>query len=546
MVDVSDSGTGNDTTKKLSAHDSKIVITLGLLGFFLCIVSLFLLSDIRNVDFRFPLDKNEVLRRADAFLDKKGIARDVLVHQARISSDENHLIYLQKIFPQEAFERLLPSLPLYYWRVDYLFEKEDPIGILKKDKGRLLYVCLEPIGGNVIGFQRRIPTEASQGSPVLSKDECLRLANEFLTSIGFDIEPLFLSRYSLSKGRCILEWSKALAEHDTTTLTMRLEIIGDEVSSFAYFLETPAKFFKQFQSRNIFDFGVFFVLNIFVFGFGIFTFIVSIIKRKEIRWKDGLWCAFFIVLSHLVNFLIIGEGYRGALLVYFVTTTVMSGVLYFLWTLVVYGVAQFFGKEARLTFEPISAKTAIVVSYIFVFSGFGVTLFFFSLIAKVVKPVSLLGFYTFFSSFRSLPVSCVMPVLLSLGAAVAEELFFRALLISFLKKFIKKISWCIVAASLVWSFIHVSPFGMSDIAPGFLKGVFLVPIGILFGYIFVRFGLVCAITTHYLYDLVVIGSAFLEFTNFRNANETVLVLLIAAVAPALIALGKPAKKQLDR
>ena len=153
------------------------------------------------------------------------------------------------------------------------------------------------------------------------------------------------------------------------------------------------------------------------------------------------------------------------------------------------------------------------------------------------------GFYSFFSSFPSSRLSCVVPALLSLGAAVGEELFFRALLISFLHKFIKKISWCIVIASFVWSFIHLSPFGYDDISPGFLKGIFLLPIGILFGYILVRFGVVCAIATHYLYDLVVIGATFLEFNNFRYAGVTIAAMLIAAFVPLFIAASIRTKKR---
>ena len=78
--------------------------------------------------------------------------------------------------------------------------------------------------------------------------------------------------------------------------------------------------------------------------------------------------------------------------------------------------------------------------------------------------------------------------------------------------------------------------GYGDIYPSFIKGIILLPIGILFGYIFIKFGLICAIVTHYLHDLVVIGAAYLEFSNFRYANENIITMLIAAILPLIIVL----------
>lgn len=525
--------------------DSRIVITLGVAGFFLCFTSAFFLSNIPQVDFHFPVDKNAAVQKANEFLKGQGIVSDPLIRRARVSSDTARLVYLQRVLPPHTAEKMLASLPLYYWQIDYSFEKKDSFAAFLKKRDQFLRVLVSPAKGTIIGFKRWAPSEEYAPGAPLPKEEVLAKAQRFFTATGIDISQFTMTRYSDIERKYILEWEKVIPEHPQAALKAHVAMPGGEVSSFVYFLNVPAQALEKFKAGSVFEFIIFIVLNALVLGFGIFVFIMSIVEIKHISWRHGLWFALLALLAQLITFLEAGE-YRDIFLPIFIALTGATCIFYFLWTWIVWGSAQFFAKASAINLSPLATENSLLLSYLFTFSGLGVTLFFFSVIMKATQPVTVPGFYSFFSGFPSSPLSCIVPAFLSLGAAVGEELFFRALLISFLHKFIKKIAWCIVIASFVWSFIHLSPFGYDDIAPGFLKGIFLLPIGILFGYIFVRFGIVCAIATHYLYDLVVIGSTFLEFNDFRYAEVTIVTLLIAALMPLLIAMGIRLKSQVFR
>ena len=515
---------------------SRIIIILGLLGVFGCVFSLSFLSGFSALDFKFPLEKDKVLNIADEFLNFQGILSPALVKKAKVLSSQQGIIYLQKTLGIETTNKLLESLPLYYWQIDYFYRGDRkiilPLGKLKHPNR--IRILIHPINGNIIGFSRLIPLDEYKYQRILSKNELEAIANNFFSSIEFDISDFRMMRYSPIERKYIFEWEKNNPEFKITKLKVKLEIFGDRVGNFHYFLDIPAKEFEKFKSNNIFGLALFIILNALVFALGVFALIISIVKRKKLEWRFGIVFALLMLISFLINFLKVGY-YKGSYLVLFLFVSILTCVINFFWTIIVSCVSKLFAKESNLNMFPVKISSSILLSYIFFFSGLGFTMFFFIFVIKILKPITILGFDSFFSEFPSSKLSCLIAPFLSLSAAVFEEIFFRALMISFLNKYLKKTIWAIIISSLIWSFIHVSPIGYSDIYPGFIKGIILLPIGILLGYIFVRFGLICAIVTHYFHDLVVIGAAFLEFNNFRNVNENVITMLIAAILPLVIA-----------
>lgn len=518
----------------LDKIQSRIVIILGLSGIFACIISLFFLSGITTLEFKFPLQKEEIFNKADKFLSLQGISSEPLVKKSRTLSSEENLIYLQKLLGIDKTNKFLETLPLYYWQVAYIFSRQSTFCSLKKYSEKFTQVIVEPIKGRVIGFSHFCPPQDYKGFPTLTKNEAEQIANNFFNSIDFNISEFNQIRYSSIEGKYIFEWEKNIPEIKSAKLKIELNIFGDKVGFFNYFLEIPKQELKKIKSDAFVTQLLSTILNILVIVLGILIFVISFIKRKELEWRFGLIFSLLISLTFSLNFLKLKD-YSTPHIFIFLFFSIFSSIIYFFWIMLVACVAKFLAKKSNLNMFPIKIHSSILLSYILIFAGTGFTMLTFIFIQKIFKPVYTLGFYTFFSEFPILPISSLMAPLLSLSAAVSEELFFRAFLISFLNKYFKKLIWPVILSSLVWSFIHVSPVGYSDIYPSFIKGIILLPIAILLGYIFIKFGLFCAIVTHYLHDLVVIGASYLEFSNFRYANENVIAMLIAAALPLVIA-----------
>ncbi|MFC1709177.1 CPBP family intramembrane glutamic endopeptidase [Candidatus Omnitrophota bacterium] len=517
-------------------NQSRIIIILGLLGVFTCILSFSLLSKYSAIDFKFPLEKEEIFIAADKFIYSQGSSPLPLVRKAHVASDQQATIYVQKKLGVEKAGELLESLSLYYWQVEYVFPKKKGFPFFSRDSVRLL---ISPLDARIISLKHKIPLEQYEGSKALSKNEAQAIAGEFFDSIDFDISDFKMTTYSPGEtehlAEHIFEWEKDIADLKDAKLKVRLGIFGDKVGNFDYFLNIPDNELGVFRLNNIVNTFLFVFLNMLVFALGIFVLVVAVRRRKKIEWRFGFIFALLMAIAFLINFLKL-EYRRDIYLALFFFILVSACAFDFIWTLIVSCVSKLFSKEVGLNFFPVKISYSILLSYIFFFSGIGFTMFFFVFVARALNPITTLGFDSFFSEFPSNKLSCLIAPFLSLSAAVFEEVFFRALAISFLKKYLKKTIWAILVSSLIWCFMHVSPLGYSDIYPGFVKGLILLPIGLLFGYIFVRFGLACAIATHYLHDLVVIGAAYLEFINFRYVNLNVITMLIAALLPLSIAL----------
>lgn len=519
----------------LDKIQSRIIIILGLSGVFACILSFSFLSAIPQFEFIFPLEKGKIFEKADRFLSLEGITSEPLVKKSVILSNRGGVIYIQKMLGIEKASRLLESLPLYYWQIGYAYPRDIKVILPSGSQKRIIKIIINPANGKIIGFNRLVPQEEYKYLRILSKKESTDIAYDFFSLIKFEITDFRMTKYSSMEGKYAFEWEKNIPELKVAKLKVKLEISGDKIGNFSYLLEIPATELKKLKTANLADLLLFIILNLSIIALGVFVLITLIKKRKELEWKFGLIFALLILLSSLINFFKIGY-YKGLHQVLFLFVTILSCVISFFWIMIISSVAKLFAKESGLRMFPVGISSSVLLGYIFVFTGLGLTLFSFVFVQNIFKPLNTLGFYSFFSEFPTTRFSFLIAPLLSLSAGVCEEIFFRALMISYLKKILKKTIWAVVLSALVWSFIHVTPIGYSDVYPAFIKGIILLPMGVLLGYIFIRFGIVCAIVTHYLHDLIVIGAVFLEFSNYRNANENIIAMLIAAVLPLAIAI----------
>ena len=90
----------------------------------------------------------------------------------------------------------------------------------------------------------------------------------------------------------------------------------------------------------------------------------------------------------------------------------------------------------------------------------------------------------------------IEPMHTGLTAAFSEELLFRVIGILLYVK-VLRVRWvAVLLAGATWAFLHSNYAQM----PGYIRGIELTAEGALGGALFLRFGIVTTLTTHYLYD----------------------------------------------
>lgn len=124
-------------------------------------------------------------------------------------------------------------------------------------------------------------------------------------------------------------------------------------------------------------------------------------------------------------------------------------------------------------------------------------------------------------------------------AAVSEEFLSRFFSIPFLKKYLKWTPAALVVPAAIWAFGHSN----YPVYPVYVRGIELTVAGVLFGILFIRYGIVDCIIAHYVIDAVMIGLPLLRSGNTYYIASGAVVCLLAAT-PLII--GIPGLLKRDR
>jgi hypothetical protein len=86
---------------------------------------------------------------------------------------------------------------------------------------------------------------------------------------------------------------------------------------------------------------------------------------------------------------------------------------------------------------------------------------------------------------------------IGLNASFNEEVLFRLFGITWGKKYLKNTAFAIIFTSLIWGFGH----SQYAIFPVWFRGIEVSIMGLIYGFIFIRYGLIPLIVAHYLFDV---------------------------------------------
>ena len=117
------------------------------------------------------------------------------------------------------------------------------------------------------------------------------------------------------------------------------------------------------------------------------------------------------------------------------------------------------------------------------------------------------------------------PLTISLVAAISEETIYRLFGISLFKKLTGSTWAALLIPAAIWAFGHSN----YPVFPVYVRGIELTIGGLLFGWAFLRFGLVTVIVAHYVVDAVALGMPLVS-----SSNPTYIVSGLIAIGLALI------------
>jgi membrane protease YdiL (CAAX protease family) len=521
---------------------------LGILGLSVFMVYFTSAFPTASIDIR--LSKTEVLARATAFIKAQGFNLQGFDQTILFDSDSEASIYLQKTQGIKKSNKLIKQgVPVWFWSIRW-FKELDKEGF---------YCAVDPSSGEIIHFHHALLDDAKGAN--LTAEQAQVLVKEKLAGMGCDLAAYELkennSKVQKNRTDFNFEWEKKNYAIADAHLRLRASVYGSTLGYFGRFLDVPEGFIRSVQK----DMSLGQVLSIitaicmfFLFIAAIFVLIVQY-KKDKINWKFGfffgiivfgltvgdffnnlplLWSSYPDTISK-VNFLAIsgGSALIGALLIgliIFLFGNSGESLSQELWKIKMPVFTAI--KQRKIIFKEILPVFVVGYSMGFIFLGY-ITLFYLlgTKYLNIWMPPE-----AEYSNILSTSMPFLFPLTIAFSAAVSEEFMFRLFAISFLKKYAKLTWLAVLIPALIWAFAHSN----YPVFPAYIRGIELTIAGIVFGMVFLNYGLETVLITHFVIDAALVGLPLLKAHNTYFLISGIIVIAIALL-PILL-LGFLAKQ----
>jgi GNAT superfamily N-acetyltransferase len=498
------------------------------------------------------LSRGEIAQLAASYLQAQG--RDVQDYESAVAFEEDRWgsIYLQQTLGIAETNRLIRTegLPLFYWHARW-FEP------LQKEE---FSVFLSP-DGEVVAFFHSIPEDAPGAD--LVQNQARALAEAYLTQDrGWALDEWDLVSASSEErpGERTdhqFEWRRRDFAVGASELRLTVQIQGDSVGSYNYWLKVPEAFQRHYveqRNRAAFVNDLSFNIGTFIFGLAAFGAYLVAAWRGVIPWKAGflpaLAVAFVSLLAGLNEMPLAKIRYpttQDYLLFWlerifnlaFVIAFTAASVL-ILWV----GGGQLSKRPWRRQNKILPRSrdrwgTLTRASWRGLMLG--------GMMAGYLILFYLLA-TEFFGSWTPLdipdaglfatPFPFLAPLEVGLVPAMTEELMYRLVGVSLILILARRGWLALLVPGALWGFAHLGY--VRD--PFFLRGIELTIAGVfLLGLFFLRFNLMTTIIAHFAYNAGLTALPLLRSSEpyfFLSGLIAVLAMVSPMVPGALIGLRR--------
>lgn len=411
-------------------------------------------------------------------------------------------------------------------------------------------VLVSPRDGSIIGFEEEILDD--EGGASLEQDDAKRIATDFLESMDVDLTEFELISFSSEERKNRVDHDFKWQRRDSTLINaayrIDVSVYGDYAGYYKKYLYVPESFIRDYQNER--SYGVVLTLGSYVFmiiliilSFWVF---VVMYKKNEIKMKFAMYLAAIIgvlFVADTINSLpLIFSEYpttisRNVFLATLLIGSIIGALVYML-IIVMSGVSG-----ETLTRSVLKKRTDLItnpwrhlLSREFAMSsmrGYALGFFFlgyvtmFYLIGRNFFDIWLpadAGYSNMLNTF--LPF--LFPLTIGMLASISEEFLFRFFAIPLTKKYTKSIFLALLLPAIIWAFGHSS----YTVFPVYVRGIELTIVGLIFGYMFVKYDIMTVLIAHYVIDAVLVGMPLLRSSNpyyFCSGIVVVGFILIPAI-----------------
>ncbi len=515
-----------------------------------------------SVDLR--LDKSEIARRSNDFLRGRGFNTAGYRQITVFDFDDTSKTYLEReLGLEEANRAMATRVNMWRWQTRLIRPPE------KEEFSVWLGTT-----GTLVGFEHLV--DEKRPGARLSRDEAQRVAEVFLRAerrVDLASFKLVVDEAKTRPGRLdyTFTWKERGFRLKDATRRMSVTVLGDQVGGFREFLKIPEKWTRDYEKLRSLNnlLGVIATVLYILLLVGAAITLARSVRVKKIAWHAllaiggvvgaliaiGAWNDFGLQLTSVpTNF-----PYETWAAIYTVIA-VLSGIFSGLLIVVVLGAGEPLYREL--------APDRVSLAHLFTFRGmrsrefFNSTLIGYGMAGMHIGLVTL--FYVVARNFGawapldvkynnaiSTAAPWLYPLSTSVFAASDEEFTFRLLAIPLLLSWFRSkrlagvvprslSTWlAVLIPAFLWGFLHSS----YPQQPAWIRGVEVGTIGVVAGWVFLRFGILATLVWHYTVDAVLIGLFLLRSDNpsFKIAGalvgDAVLVPLVVAVVFLLQSRG---------
>ncbi|MCM8783388.1 MAG: CPBP family intramembrane metalloprotease [Candidatus Omnitrophica bacterium] len=456
-------------------------------------------------------------------------------------------LYLQSVLGVKGTNELIRQDNfLWVWSVRWFRE-------LEKEE---FSVGIDPATGKIAHYRHRILDE-TEGTN-LTSEEARPIAEAFLKKIGFDLEEWKAVDTSQQKQKNrtdhSFEWEKKEFQIGDATLRVYVNILGDRAGGYWRYFKVPEKFMRDYQKKRSYGY----ILGLFSSLFTIFIYLVcfinlfKLLKRNKFYWQFSLYAAILVGLCYVFEFFnsipLLWASYDTTMskVIYFninflstVIATLLFSLMVFLFGSVGHSLSlempidrlPFFTAWRNNSFSSAHRKS-IFIGYLMAFFFLGFVTLFYYLGIKYFGVWMPMG--ARYSNMLGTYFPFLNPFTVGVSAAISEEFMFRLFAISLFKKYFKKDFIAILIPAVIWAFAHST----YEIFPPYVRGIELTIVGIILGYLFLKFGLETVIIMHYAIDAILVSVPLLESRVLYYEISGVIVIFIVFIPLLFISLLK--------
>lgn len=497
-----------------------------------------------SIDIR--LDKEQILEKAVLYVQEQGFDLQGFDRTILFDSDFYTSVYLQKTQGMKKSNQLIKTgLPVWFWSIRW-FRELDKEGF---------YCTVDPANGQILSFEHFLLDDAAGKD--LQPKQAKTMAEEKIIRLGIDTSEYELKENSIRKQKNRTDyhfvWEKKNYAVEQAHLRLAVSIYGDTLGYIDTYLDIPEKFIRGLQKEVSFGQVLSIITMIFMFLLFIAVIIVIIIqfKKDKVNWKFGLVFGIIVTILTLADFfnslpllwstypdttskgvfitISAASALIGALLVglmIFLFGSAGESLSSELWKskLPLFEISKFKKISVKATFSP------FVVGYSlgFLFLGY-ITLFYLvgTKFFNIWMPPE-----AEYSNILGTSMPFLFPLTIAISAAVSEEFIFRLFSISLFKKYLKQ-TWCaVLIPAVIWAFAHSN----YPVFPAYVRGIELTIAGIVFGIVFLKYGLETVLIAHFVIDAALVGLPLLKSHNAYFVISGMIVIALAFI-PAVILIA---------